>query len=220
MNPSARRPQPIRQTTFMQELARRLVAVGLTPNQVSVLSLVFSMFAAAAIVEALSSSQPSVRVVMSLAAAAGIGLRLLCNLIDGIMAVEQHRRLPVGDLYNEVPDRLSDALVLVAVGYALAPTPFTIELGWLAALGAVLTAFVRVLGASLHPQGSTFAGPMAKPARMFTLIGALILNALEREIAGTHLILTGALIAIAVGSLMTVYRRLRIIAGVLSQASR
>ena len=53
----------------------------------------------------------------------------------------------------------------VASGYAVRPFHYGALLGWSAAVLAVLTAYVRVLGASL---GTThqFIGPMAKPHRM------------------------------------------------------
>ena len=37
---------------------------------------------------------------------------LLANLLDGLVAVEGGRRSPTGELFNEVPDRVSDVLVL------------------------------------------------------------------------------------------------------------
>jgi phosphatidylglycerophosphate synthase len=72
-------------------------------------------------------------------------------------------------LYNEVPDRLSDSAVLIGVGYAAGGGP---ALGYVAALLAVLTAYVRALGRGAgRPQD--FRGPMAKQQRMFlvTLLG-------------------------------------------------
>ena len=48
-----------------------------------------------------------------------VQLRLLCNLLDGMVAVEGGRSSPVGALYNEVPDRVADSLLLVALGYAV-----------------------------------------------------------------------------------------------------
>ena len=40
-----------------------------------------------------------------LLAAAGIQLRLLCNLLDGMLAVEEGFKSKTGDIYNDLPDR-------------------------------------------------------------------------------------------------------------------
>jgi phosphatidylglycerophosphate synthase len=99
-----------------------------------------------------------------LAGVAGVQLRLLCNLLDGMVAVEGGLKGKAGDLFNEAPDRYADIVLLVGAGYA-AGAPW---LGWVASTFAVLTAYIRALGASLG-QGQDFCGPMAKPHRMFFL---------------------------------------------------
>jgi phosphatidylglycerophosphate synthase len=75
--------------------------------------------------------------------------------------VEGGKQSPVGALYNEFPDRVADSIFLVALGYA-ALYPW---LGWLAALLAAMTAYVRASGGSLG-LAQDFRGPMAKPHRM------------------------------------------------------
>jgi phosphatidylglycerophosphate synthase len=62
-----------------------------------------------------------------------------------MVAVEHGRKTPLGVLYNEFPDRVADSVILVALGYAC-EVPW---LGWLSALGAALTAYVRVFGGAL-----------------------------------------------------------------------
>src|SRR5690606_23492802 len=80
-----------------------------------------------------------------IACAVCIQLRLICNLLDGMVAMEGGKQTPTGALYNEYPDRIADSLLIVALGYA-AGLPW---LGWLGALLAALTAYVRLSGASL-----------------------------------------------------------------------
>ena len=38
-------------------------------------------------------------------------VRLLCNLFDGMVAIAQAKASAKGELYNEVPDRVSDAAI-------------------------------------------------------------------------------------------------------------
>jgi phosphatidylglycerophosphate synthase len=76
-----------------------------------------------------------------LVGAAAVQLRLLCNLLDGLVAIEGGRGSATGELFNELPDRVSDVLALVAAGYAVTWVAWAPELGWAAALAAVLTAY-------------------------------------------------------------------------------
>lgn len=148
-----------------------------------------------------------------LAAAALAQLRLLANLFDGMVAIHRRIASPVGELYNEVPDRVSDAALFVGLGYAAGGSPLW---GWAAALVAVLTAYIRaavkVAGA---PQD--YCGPMAKPQRMAVLIGLGVYMAAApsawqpvREIgANVYGLASASLLVITLGGLLTAIRRLR-----------
>lgn len=158
-----RRPLQSRSTGWARFFSRSLLAAGLTPNAVSLASLGFAALSgAASLVAASGSVGPGW--LFWLMAAAGIQLRLFCNLMDGMLAVEGGLKSVTGELFNEIPDRIADALILVPLGYA-AGTAWGIGLGWAAAVGAVFTAYVRALGASLTGR-QDFCGPMAKPHRM------------------------------------------------------
>ena len=171
-----------------------------SPNSVSLASLVFAALGAALL---LRGAQPWCLV----AAAACVQLRLCCNLLDGMVAIEGRRQTPTGVLYNELPARVADSMRIVALGFAVAAS----WLGWLGALAAALTAYIRVLGGSLgFPQD--FRGPLAKPQRMAVLTGALLIAALELAVFETRLALLGAAWVIALGSLVTCVARARAIA--------
>ena len=102
-------------------------------------------------------------------------MRLLANLLDGLVAVEHGRKQATGDLWNEVPDRIADVALFLGAGYGLAGLGATIGgealgplLGWSAAALALATAYVRQLGGALG-LAQDFRGPMAKQQRMFVL---------------------------------------------------
>ncbi len=220
-NPGARRELASRNQAWAQKLARRTAATGLTPNAISVLSLVFSAGAAAALVTALNPlTAPRTAAVCYLLAAVGIQLRLLCNLLDGMVAIECGKKSATGGIYNEAPDRLADVLLLVAAGQGaglLRGTP--LPLGWLAAVLAVGMAYVRVLGGTLTGT-QNFMGPMAKQHRMFLLTLTCLAGALfaaERPDMGkaeAHL-WPAAMHLIVLGSAWTCVLRLREIARLL-----
>ena len=142
------------------------------------------------------------------AAAVAIQLRLVANLMDGMVAIEGGMQTKLGLLFNDLPDRLADALILVAAGYAIQWVRWGAELGWAAALLALMTAYVRLLGAAM---GATqwFIGPMAKQHRMAVLTAACLLAALEAAIGRTEHVITAALMVISLGCVATLVRRLR-----------
>lgn len=195
-----RRPIKARSSRWAQQAAAFLARTSVSPNQISVASIFFS-----AIGTALLVGYPVPMGLITCAVA--IQARLLCNLLDGMVAIEGGKQSPLGQLYNEFPDRIADSILIVGLGYAI-HLPF---LGWLGALAAVSTAYVRVFGGSLGlPQD--FRGPMAKPHRMATMTGGCILGAIEQASIGTQYALIVTSFVIALGSLVTCVTRSRAIA--------
>lgn len=200
MNEPNRRPIKTRSTEWAKSISGKLIARGVSPNQISVASVAFAIIAAMAI-------NLDAGFLGSLICIAGVQLRLLCNLFDGMVAVEGGKRSELGDLYNEFPDRITDTLLIVGVGYAAGFS----DLAWFAALVAALTAYIRVSAGSLGmPQ--RFIGPMAKQHRMAVLTGSLVLNIVEAGIWGTHYAILTGLFVIAAGSVFTCYKRVQLLA--------
>lgn len=102
-----RRPLRTRDTRWATATARWLARIGLRPNQISIASIGFGALAGAAFVAVGFVESPPVRAIFYVAAACGIQLRLLCNLFDGMIAVEGGFRTKSGEIYNELPDRFS-----------------------------------------------------------------------------------------------------------------
>src|SRR5579885_1570136 len=122
----ARRPLKSRNTSWAAGCARILIRARIRPNHISLLSMVFAAGAGACFL-ATNRTQPGMQIVLYLAAAALIQLRLLCNLLDGMVAIEGGFRSSSGEVFNEVPDRISDIVVLVPIGYAIPDIPWTRE---------------------------------------------------------------------------------------------
>jgi CDP-diacylglycerol--glycerol-3-phosphate 3-phosphatidyltransferase len=203
----SRRPLQSRNRAWAIGAAAFLARSGAGPNAISLASILFAGAAAAALVAG-GRSDDALHAVLMLAAAAGIQLRLLCNLLDGMVAVEGGRGSKSGEVFNDAPDRAADAILFVAAGYALPWPAWGCALGWAAALLAVLTAYVRVLGGALgRPQD--FAGPMAKQHRMAVLTIACLGSIFESLLFDSRgWVLGVGLAAIVLGSAMTIARRL------------
>ncbi len=201
MNTENRRPLACRQTRWARAMANALAKTRVTPNQVSGTSMVMALIAGAGLALA-GYVQGGWQVTALIAAALFIQLRLLCNLLDGMLAVEAGRASPEGPFWNEVPDRVADLVILVGAGFGAG----AVWLGWAAGAFAIGTAYLRAFGQSLG-QPADFSGPMAKQHRMAVMTGAALLAALTGSWIDGGFVLMSALIAMLVGTALTCWRR-------------
>lgn len=203
-----RRPLALRSSAWAGWCATALVRSSMTPNQISVISIFFAALGAVALL----CMHGWIGLVL---AALGVQLRLLCNLLDGMVAIEGGKKSALGALYNEFPDRIADSILIVALGYAT-PWPW---LGWFGALAAALTAYIRAFGGA---QGfaQDFRGPMAKPHRMAAMTVGCLLGAIELMTLHSTYALTIAAVIIATGSVITCVTRIIAIAQLLNDAQK
>ena len=202
----SRRPLTSRDTKWAAAIASWLVKKRIQPNTISVFSLVFGSFAGMALVGT-GSFGGGWRVVLFLFAAACIQLRLLCNLFDGMVAVEGGFKTKSGEIYNELPDRFADVLILAGAGYSMASSPWLQTLGWTAAALALITAYVRALGVAAG-AAQHFLGPMAKPHRMAVMTVACVALAVLTLCKIKFDLMQIALWIICAGCLVTIARRI------------
>ena len=147
--------------------------------------------------------------------ALGAQLRLTANMLDGMVALASGRASRVGELYNHIPDRVSDAAVFIGAGYAWGGN---VALGYIATILAIFTAYVRAAG-KIAGARNEFCGPMAKQHRMLVVTVACVYSAVvPRSWQIFHFdnvtfgVMGLALFVIIVGCLITVGRRLNRIA--------
>jgi phosphatidylglycerophosphate synthase len=209
-----RRPIAARKLGFFQRLAPRLARAGVSANSISVAGAVAGIAGGIALALTQWTPQPWVRALW-LAAAGFVQLRLTANLLDGMVAISSGKASAVGELYNEIPDRVSDPATLIGLGYAAGSAPV---LGWLAALLAVLTAYVRVVGKA-GGAGSDFSGPMAKQHRMFVVTMLCLFCALTPQSWQRWHPVHVALDIIIAGSFLTACLRIQHIAGTLRKGT-
>jgi phosphatidylglycerophosphate synthase len=197
-----RRPLASRRTGWAATVTRRLAATSITPNQISIASMVFSALAGAAFWIAGTAEDATPRALLLFAAAALCQARLLCNLFDGMVAIEAGKSAADGGFWNEFPDRVSDLLIFAGIGYGIGHP----ALGWAAVAMAILTAYVRELGRGCG-LSADFSGPMAKQHRMAVATVAALASILEPLWSGRNELLLAALWLVALGSAVTVVRR-------------
>ena len=158
-----RRPLASRDTRWAAAAARRLARAGVRPNRISQVSILFAALAGAAFA-ATAITSGGISSALLIAGALFCQLRLLCNLLDGMVAIEGGLSEPDGPFWNEAPDRISDLLILVGAGVAAG----AVWLGFAAGALAIFTAYIREL-ARAEGMAADFSGPMAKPQRMALL---------------------------------------------------
>ena len=83
--------------------------------------------------------------------------RGLSNIHRSLLIFAGGRASRLGELYNELPDRVSDVAIIVGAGYAAGGLPV---FGYAAAVMAILTAYVRAVGKAAG-AANLFGGPMA-----------------------------------------------------------
>jgi phosphatidylglycerophosphate synthase len=141
------------------------VRLGIHPNWVSYASIMASAGAALCFWQA--HALP-----MLLIPAVGLCyVRLWLNMLDGMVALASGKASSVGEIVNELPDRISDVLIFVGVAHSGLCHPLS---GYWVALFALFVAYVGTLGQAVGVQRE-FGGLMSKPWRMVTLhVGAWI----------------------------------------------
>src|SRR5712691_4909608 len=202
-----RRPIATRNRKWAQTATAWLARRRVSPNGISIAGM------CACIVGGIALGMTSIADyrILWIIAALGAQLRLTANMLDGMVALASGRASKVGELYNEIPDRISDAAVFIGAGFAWGGN---IALGYIATILAVFTAYVRAAG-KIAGAPNEFCGPMAKQHRMLVITLICLYSAVtprswqtisfnDSEIG----LMTLGLAVIVVGCVITVIRRL------------
>ncbi len=170
---------------------------GLTPNQLSAVSLVFAVLAA--FFYYLSASQSWLLYVAALM----VLLNALMDLTDGALARLTGKADTKGDFLDHVIDRYADMLILAGMVFA-GYVPWSV--GFLAAVGIMLTSYIGTQAQALQ-LGRYYGGIMGRADRLAAIIIATAANALyPLSLAGLSL-LGWLIVAIMLSSHITALQR-------------
>jgi phosphatidylglycerophosphate synthase len=209
-----RRPIATRNRKWAQDATVWLASRNVSPDAISIAGMCACIIGGIALgVTSIADYR-----ILWLIGALGAQLRLTANMLDGMVAIASSRASKTGELYNEVPDRLSDAAVFIGAGYAWGGD---VTLGYVATILAIFTAYVRAAG-KIAGAPNEFCGPMAKQHRMLVItlicVYATITPRSWQMITFNNSqigLMTLGLVVIVVGCVITVVRRLSRIAHVL-----
>jgi phosphatidylglycerophosphate synthase len=157
--PAWRRPiaEVFRRTAHAS--VRWCVGRGVHPNLISCSSIIASLAAGLCFWQA--GAVPALLIV----AVGFCYLRLWLNMLDGMVALASGKASPLGEVANELPDRISDVLIFVGIAHGGYCNPLG---AYWAAICALLVAYVGTLGQAVGVQRE-FGGLMTKPWRIVAL---------------------------------------------------
>jgi phosphatidylglycerophosphate synthase len=198
--PSDRRPIAARNLAVTNRVAGWLVERGASPDAISAAGMLAGLLGGVCLAGTAwwsDAARP-----LWLLAAVFVQLRLLANLLDGMVAIGRRVASARGELWNEVPDRVSDTAILLGLGVAAGSPAW----GLAASLGAMSAAYIRAVGRAVGAP-SDFRGPMAKQHRMALVTGLAVWCA-ATPLAWNAALSYWSLVVIAVLSVVTAMRRL------------
>lgn len=202
-HPLGRRFLKSRTQSWAIYLAQKVSQVNITPNQISVLSVISSLIVACILMGFTSPYKWLLAIIF-------IQFRLLCNMLDGLVAIEGGKQTLLGDVYNDLPDRLSDIFIILAFGYSVNYSDNNLlglsisTMAWCASLLAILTAYIRVLFTSLGAP-SDYSGPMAKQHRMALISVACLFM----FILNINIVIFTAVGILNIGLIITIVKRIQ-----------
>ncbi len=178
-------------------LAAAAEKVGLTPNQLSAISLIFA--ALAFVFYYLSASQSWLLFIAALM----VLLNAVLDLADGALARKTGKADTKGDFLDHVIDRYADMLVLAGMVFAgYVPWP----VGFLAAVGIMLTSYIGTQAQALQ-LGRYYGGIMGRADRLAAIIAATAATALYPQLVAGLPILGWLIVAIMLSSHITALQR-------------
>ena len=161
---SNRRPIADALRSTAHGMVRWCAARRIQPNTISYLSVV------AAMVAGLSFAFAKHQHFLLLNGVAFCFVRLYCNMLDGMVAIETDQCSKTGEVANELPDRVSDVMIFVGIAHS---GLCQVLLGYWAAILSLVVAYIGTLGQAVGGSRD-FSGLMSKPWRMVWLsVGAV-----------------------------------------------
>jgi phosphatidylglycerophosphate synthase len=180
-------------THWLGPIVDRLVARRVSPDLISALAVIVAALGGACLALAPWATY------LFLAVPFLAALRLVLNILDGAVARQTEVARPMGELWNELGDRVAD--ILFIGGLAFHPAVDTRLV--LAAVSAALLASYAGVAARAAGGARQYTGIMSKPGRMVVLALAAPLAWLTLDTRW----LDAGLAMIAIGAVITLGQR-------------
>src|SRR5947199_8844273 len=138
--PTSRRPIAGRFRRTARAATQLCVRLGIHPDAISYLSLVTAL--AAGVCFWKSGKLPWLLLIAPLFCY----LRLWFNMLDGMVAVATGKANALGEIVNDLPDRVSDVIIFVGVAHSGLMNPL---IGYWTAILSLFTAYAGLFGQAI-----------------------------------------------------------------------
>jgi len=177
-------------------------SVGLTPNQVSGIGVIFAIISA--LLYGISLSNPSLLIVATIfLLASGF-----CDALDGALARIYGEATVFGGFLDSLLDRYVDAIILcgIILGGLCDPVPFGRFWGLAALIGSLLVSYVRARAEAAGGKMET-VGIAERAERLIILAVASLLSVIWLEALGWSIILLAILTSLTVLQRVIYFRK-------------
>ncbi|MBN1134335.1 MAG: CDP-alcohol phosphatidyltransferase family protein [Methanosarcinaceae archaeon] len=183
---------------FIEPIAKVVANAGISPNMISVASLVFAAMAGICFYYSLNENR------LVLAAGFFVFLNSFLDALDGAMARYLNIAGNKGDFLDHVIDRYSDIFIICGIflgGHVLW------QIGTLAIVGVLITSYLGTQAQAME-IGRYYGGIMGRADRLvFIILASIIYFVYPLQIGGFSA-LGWLMIVIAIGSHITAFQRI------------
>lgn len=182
----------------IEPLADFFIRYEVSPNAVSIISLICAFFAGVSFYYSPASRE------FILLAGILVILNSIFDALDGVIARKSNKATPRGDFLDHVIDRYSDVFIICSIffaGYA------SWQIGVAAIVGVLLTSYLGTQAQALN-LGRYYGGIMGRADRLVVIILAAFGNFVFPVLIAGFSILGWAVILIAVTSHVTAVQRI------------
>lgn len=149
---------------LLRPAVRRLAGTGITPNQVTLATILLSLAGGGCVLALPDEGWPLLLVPLVLS------LRVAFNHVDGMLACEHDMRTPLGAMLNELADVISDAALYLPLALVPGvPAVLLVPVVVLGILAEMIGVVATVIGADRREDG-----PMSKKPRGLVIGGAAL----------------------------------------------
>lgn len=147
-----------------RRLALLLMGLGVPSEMIAIIGMILGILAGASFMATGESDLPVLFWSIALTCCL---LRIFCIRLDRMLLPLSSRQSLEEVFFNELPERVSDAVTLIGFGFAIDSDPW---LGLAAALSAIFSAYIRSIAFSRTRDGrSASSGPMTRVHRLVLL---------------------------------------------------
>ncbi len=180
---------------FLSPIANLCIKQNVHPTTINILGVLIALITAGSLFAIKENT------LFYLALPIGAFLRTACNAIDGMVARGLHLSSQMGEVINELLDRISDASVFVALAIS---NHGNSNLALISTVLLLLNSYVGILGKSAGGS-RIYAGVLGKADRMLLLGVAGIFSLYELDVWNIFYMI------VSVGSFVSILQRLHII---------